>query len=517
MYNLTLHSNCCTCDPLQSDLAPAKQDKHGIHLAVSQSDAPGELNKRSSILDSEVSEVLFQFDSMLTEIERENLKEHSPSPMPQSPVRKEAPILSQTTSVVSHNEQVIDSHDEKSNAESLTPSESSSCSLDDSGSSTEKSPNDLETTKKPLRNLPKVNEIKQRFILPSKYPQTPLSPTKEDIPRTTGNVKSKIAQMQASSDIELPIVNLPPEEHTSTRRHSKTIQSKIEELTRLGTPKTECVLEQKRSYTPPIVRRKVQSVFFEQTRAKSLEPKLTKSQESLVDKPSKETDDTCKDVLVVSPENAVNSRLEVSREDANSSLEVSHEETNSSVEEIRVPKEQTNESQMTKPATAETPNHQDHTEDDVSLNSGNEDGHLVAFDVLPKSSRKRSEIATPENIELSFKEDKASPKTEKRLSKTSSQDSFYEVSSSRVELMIGVKENGLYSPPHIVDTDDHPLKKSSEYDHLTTRSEYDHLAPLEPSNGIHFHRHRSASDIGAHRVTKLSREKEMLASEVSTK
>lgn len=485
--------------------------------------------------------------------------------MPLSPVTKEVPTISPTMPVVSHDEQALDSHDEKSNVEF---SESSSCSLNDSGSSAEKSPIDLEQTKKPLRNLPKVNEIKQRFMLPSKYPLIPVSPTKEDLPKPRGNVKNMIAQMQAPSDTELPIVSTPSEEHAGGRRHSKTIQSKIDELTRLRSPKVEDAPEQKRSYTPPIVRRKVQSVFFEHTRSKSLEPKLNKSQENLADNTSKDVD-TSRDQLAVLTNEAVKTTSEVCKKDVCSSFQVSKEEVNST---LQVPKEVNSSTEVTKEVdfstemTKEGDSHTEMTEevnsstemteqvnsslkiskessiqekdepivsktetkqtsdkdisqskkDNIALYSENGDSHLVAFDILPQPpSRKKS---PPEDIELGFKEDKVSRKSGKRLKKASSQDSFYETSSSRVGLMIGVKENGLYSPPQIVDTEDHPLKKSSEYDHLMKKSEYDHLAPLEPSNGIHYpHRHRSASDLGVHRIGRLSREEQqMMASEVST-
>lgn len=506
-----------TCLSFQTDSKPQQN-----HLAVEQSDLPGdgEMSKRSSFLDSEVSEVLFEFDTMLTELERENLIENSPSPMPQSPVSKTAPIDSESTPLANQDEQKSESPNEVPSVEieSSPGIESSSCSLNDSESSIEKSPSDLEPGQKKLRNLPKVNEIKQRFMLPQKYsPIPPTSPTKEDIPKSRGNVKSMIAQMQASSETELPLVHMPPEDvPTGARRNSKSIQNKIEELTRLRAPGADEGPEQTRSYTPPIVRRKVQSVFFEQARSKSLEPKLTKSQENLADK------DTPKETVNVEAfEEKVNSSVEVPKEEPSSSLEESKEAITSSLEELKqdssteLTKVETNHEPPSPKVNKEEKTH--HIEDatqskknSVSSESVNGDSHLVAFDILPaQPSRKRSEIAKPDDIELSFKEDKGSPKSERKLSKQSSQD--------HVELVIGVRENGLYSPPQIIDTEDHPLKKSSEYDHLMKKNEYDHLEPLSPTNGMHYHRHRSASDLtGVHRAPKMSREEKLsMVSEVN--
>lgn len=180
----------------------------------------------------------------------------------------------------------------------------------------------------------------------------------------------------------------------------------------------------------------------------------------------------------------------------------------------------------------------------MEAEKSSDDSHLVEFMVLSyphkKSSKKKSkvdladlappeEVATPEDVELTFEENENASTSTSTLEseqryEAPRKDSLLLESPHRVEVVIGMKENGIFLPPKIVEDDSStppPSKKlSSQYDHLSKRSQYDHLAPLEPGEDPHtpFQRHRSASDVGSHRirpVTKSSLHEERASSEVS--
>ena len=177
----------------------------------------------------------------------------------------------------------------------------------------------------------------------------------------------------------------------------------------------------------------------------------------------------------------------------------------------------------------------------IDTEKSNEDSHLVSFIVLSpphrKSTKKKKkakvelpelplpgEVATPEDVELMFEENTTSTSTlESYKNDPTRKDSLFLESPHRVEVVIGMKENGIFTPPKIVEDDDKPLANlsaRSQYDHLSARSQYDHLAPLEPGEDPHkpFQRHRSASDVATHQIrplTNYSLHEERASSEVS--
>ena len=156
----------------------------------------------------------------------------------------------------------------------------------------------------------------------------------------------------------------------------------------------------------------------------------------------------------------------------------------------------------------------------AEIEKSSEDSNLVSFLVLSpphkKSSKKKvrvkpppPEVATPDDVELTFDENTSTSTLESdQRHEAPRKDSLLLESPHRVEVVIGVKENGIFTPPRIVEDDDKPGPKlSSQYDHLSARSQYDHLSPLEPGEDPYmpFQRHRSASDVASHHVRPLNK------------
>ena len=164
-----------------------------------------------------------------------------------------------------------------------------------------------------------------------------------------------------------------------------------------------------------------------------------------------------------------------------------------------------------------------------------ESNHLVSFLVLSPPHRKPSkkkvkvespshdhkppapeppaDVATPEDIELSFADlqgtSTSDVESEHRYEAPGRKDSLMFESPHHVEVVIGVKENGVFSPPKVVDGSEETSMygRPNQYDHLKAKPQYDHLAPLEPGEDPYqpFQRHRSASDVTSHRIRPLSK------------
>lgn len=165
-----------------------------------------------------------------------------------------------------------------------------------------------------------------------------------------------------------------------------------------------------------------------------------------------------------------------------------------------------------------------------------ESDHLVSFVVLSPPHRKPSkkrvkvespshghkppapeppvDVATPEDIELNFDDLRGTSASdvelEHRHEPPGRKDSLMFESPHHVEVVIGVKENGVFSPPRVVDGSEETSlcgDRPNQYDHLKAKSQYDHLAPLEPGEDPYqpFQRHRSASDVTSHRIRPLSK------------
>ena len=213
--------------------------------------------RETRMLDAEVVDTLFQFDSIVSELERETLTDNGRSPMitpsPNTARRKLSPSTSSQRSTPSSELSSSIDSDICREPPSTLPGVSS-------GSKQFPSP-------PRHRALPNVNQIKQQFL---SSPQRPVSaPLHRDLkhdkfPLVRGNVKHIIAQMQTTTpDVDVPRSLTPPfVDEQVKKRHSIAIQSKILEFNQQREEKRERRLSQ--SYTPPSVRRKIQSPFLRQ-------------------------------------------------------------------------------------------------------------------------------------------------------------------------------------------------------------------------------------------------------------
>lgn len=482
-----------------------KSAGHNEHLNV----------RDTKMLDAEVVDTLFQFDSIVSELEKETLIEQTPSPLPPS-----SPTMARKASPSGSSQQSLE---QQSPTSELSSSFDGDICQEPASSGPKQSP----SPPRP-RALPNVNQLKQQFLSPRRPASAPLHRESklDDVPHIKGNVKNLIAQMQTTPEVEHPCSLTPPLlDEQMKKRHSKAIQSKITELNQQLSQEKDSRREkrQSRSYTPPMVRRKIQSPFLvEESEAKSgvaavTSPNGTKEQpqtpvspQDFVMKPAADLTSKEEDEVSDTPTKEVGTSPE-KKDSVDESKTVAQEE-------VKPPLE----TGGTQAATVTSP---PPTEADKS----SEPNHLVSFLVLSPPHKKPSkkkvrmetpppeEVATPQDIELTF--DKASQQSEHRY-ETPRRDSLTYESPHHVEVVIGVKENGVYAPPKIVDDEERSaLQFSSEYDHLMARSLYDHLSPLEPGEDPYkpFQRHRSASDVTSHRIrplTKSSLRDELGASEV---
>ena len=191
------------------------------------------------------------------------------------------------------------------------------------------------------------------------------------------------------------------------------------------------------------------------------------------------------------------------------------------------------------PQSSEERDHQATVMDTSPSSAGTEkssdESHLTAFTVLSPPHKKspsrkkpkmelpsQGDVATPDDVELTFDEATSTSTLESdRQYEGSRKDSLFLESPHRVDIVIGMKENGIFTPPRIVEDEERPPEKlTSQYDHLPNRSQYDHLAPLEPGEDPYkpFQRPRSASDVASHHIQpRASRHKRNLdSSEVSS-
>lgn len=186
-------------------------------------------DRDSLVLDSEVKDVLFQFDTIMDALEGDLLLEPIPNPVlqvpgasfvsvgvvrsePTSPCDVEAPELLRLSSAIS----------------------------------TSRS------------NLPNVRELQKQFLFSRDSDGT--KSKQLDMARVKINVQNIIQQLRVKQSSPSPE---PPVGTHRPRSNSKTIQNKITELT--TSTQGEVIHYNRRSYTPPLVRRKIKSPFLERS------------------------------------------------------------------------------------------------------------------------------------------------------------------------------------------------------------------------------------------------------------
>ncbi len=477
----------------------------------------------SVILDSEITDVLFQFDAIMDALEAETLEtlETTPSPRETSP----QPVLSR-------------------GSEPTSPCDVESAELVQLSSHN--------TTSR--SNLPNVRELQKQFLLSRDNDATKTTQSK-DVSQMRVHVQSIIQQLHIKGSSTSPE---PPVGFHRPRRNSKSIQDKISVLTIGG--QGENSEDARRAYTPPPVRRKIKSPFFrsksevfESILAEAVNqgashplaiaegPSTTPSPIPNVE-PSDVTMDTApgpnyvRDSVVDQPP-AADTVTELATSIVDTILEQVTRVEESKTEAAPVKDSPTSQdSSPQKPSDVPTPckspekvfvtiredyrpgrssrrskSSRAKKEDQVKEDKVEQKITLTDVEKPEKQSpvkeadRKRSAVIGLDDVELTFNQEPIIDEHPENLLNESSD------SSSHVELIIGVRENGLFeAPPRIIDPVVNsnlvpPRRKiTGHYDRLLSKTHYDHLPPSVESEDSEMEsptfRYRSASDVTSHRI-----------------
>ena len=472
------------------------------------------VDRDTIVLDSEVTDVLFHFDAIMDSLEVEE-----PSPRTLTPNQEPAEV---TTSP-------------NPTPESGPPSP---CDVE-SPELTKLCPPSPTTP----RNLPKVKEIQKQLLVRRDSDITQSKQRDKSPPRV--NVQNIIQQLHVSTSSPSP-EPLPPSQ-PRPRSNSKSIQDKISVLTTTQADQPE---ETRRSYTPPLIRRKIKSPFLERSKSEDFESSLSEIAEhshpleiisqtpsplppediatatvhELVEgstdnatKPPTVLDSTTREPVAETTED-LSEAATVSDDTVFKPSPVKQSQTVSTSEKLDTTESQVKPHKSTDKVSVQAK--EDSTQIRGSVDSESDrEGTLagkkvdrVRQDVPEPTSetshsddRKRSAIIGPEDIQLTLEPE---PPIEEESESTLNTST----NSTHVELIIGVRENGLFeAPPRIVDPSTKAsleppstIQKSGHYDHLKSLGHYDHLSPLEPEEetelATSMFRKRSASDVTSHRI-----------------
>ena len=125
-------------------------------------------------------------------------------------------------------------------------------------------PPSLNSEPSAVQRKAKIKALKQQFLVPQQPARTLTpSPPLEDIKPSRGKVKDLIAQMGEPERVLTPPPSPLLEEDLSKIRNSKIISNTITHLTQGG---GGGVPDEKRSYTPSVIRRRVTSPFLDQVK-----------------------------------------------------------------------------------------------------------------------------------------------------------------------------------------------------------------------------------------------------------
>lgn len=515
-------SNVLLADELRAELEKQREHESNNPSIAPETETPSQsLNVEDStgeILDSEVSDVLFHFDTIVNALEIDTPHDLSPSPRPQSPSSEYAYNETETNSETVKGTLEESRHLvlERTELDLQPPRDDSVSSLDNT--TQDKVSDELVSTVSPS----KIEDLRKSFLYPKESERTQAAETKpclEDAASPRVKVQDLIAQIYEGESSTSP-EPLPPNQ---VRRGSNSIQTKITELT--ANVQAEDSEEKRRSYTPPLVRRKIISPFLERSRSKSVDPDkniddsspqeyhhpLTKA-ESFTGRPiltstntaeaaNKSRDKTLPSVINQTSDDGRENSLTNSVEDKSKPVNV-HKSPDKVYFTIREDDYGSRHSLR-------------RTESDKDRTLERKESHGE----VKKVGDGRTEVVAPEDINLTFDTE---DKMLERMSESygSSQD----IEKPHVELIIGVKENGLFAaPPRIVQPGSNlevPILKSGHYDRLISKTHYDHLPPMESDDdiGSSLYRHRSASDVTSHRIKPLAGplvDSELIASEAS--
>ena len=476
------------------------------------------VDRDSVVLDSEVTDVLFHFDAIM-----DSLEVDEPSPRTQSPNQEPTEVTTIPNPT----------------PESGPPSP---CDVE-SPELTKLCPPSPTTA----RNLPKVKEIQKQLLVRRDSDITQSKPRDKSPPRV--NVQNIIQRLHVSTS---PSPEPLPPSQPRPRSNSKSIQDKITVLTTAQADEPE---DTRRSYTPPLVRRKIKSPFLERSKSEDFESSLSEIAEQghplevisqtpsplppediatvtvhelaegssdIATKPPTVLDSTTREPVAETTED-LSETATVSDDAVFKPSPVKHPQTVSTSEKLDTIESQTKPHKSPDKVSVQAKEDSPQTRGSVNSESDRE-GTLegkkvdsVRQDVPERTSetshsveqeegsdRKRSAIIGPEDVQLTLEPE---PTIEEQSESTLNTST----NSTHVELIIGVRENGLFeAPPRIVDPctkaslePPSTIQKSGHYDHLSSLSPYDHLPPLEPEEtelDTSMFRKRSASDVISHRV-----------------
>ena len=232
--------------------------------------------------DSEITDVLFQFDTIINELERDSSASEGETEnksddddrqvqigIDQSNGEIQSDQLNGISHAQSHNiakrESVANLADKFSTDATSTAMPSSSA---DEGWSKPSSAVEL-----PIKA--NIKELKQQFLTPSPSKSQSRSPSPGKDTETlskSGNVRNLIAQMQTTRQSQTPpppsISAAEPQEGDDTptvvRRQRERSPSIYKRITQITHELEEMEKRQSKSYTPPVVIKKIQSPFFSQ-------------------------------------------------------------------------------------------------------------------------------------------------------------------------------------------------------------------------------------------------------------
>ena len=402
--------------------------------------------KRDSIertLDSEVTDVLFQFDTIVSELEREsNLSDaETANKSDDEPVQTEMDQSNeeaQSTKSDQVNRNSNSQPDDKKSSPKLQPK--SVASLADRFTGVSSSAADERWSKSPFEpEVPikaNIKELKQQFLSPSPSESQSRSPTPgrdAEVLSKAGKVKNIIAQMQTTRQSQTP----PPttssgepsegdEMMTVVRRQRERSPSISKRITQIAQDLEETEQRQSRSYAPPVVIKKIQSPFFSQIVEAPLRPVSRRISQASARDSKPESHVTEPISHVTKPESHVTESIShVTKPESHVTEPISH---------------------MTKP------------ESHVPVPAGHvtkTESHVTNSDMTESVTEDKShpEIPSPPLAEAS--ETQSKPTVEKQRKKLSSKDK--PLSLSDIHLSVDVK------PP-----DSEPLKPEQPLGGLTT-------------------------------------------------
>lgn len=250
-------------------------------MAIERIETP--LAKRASharsdskdLLEREISDVLFQFDTIVTELEKSTFVDTPTGSVSHSPVlgsrQRRSDQSDERTQMSIDDCLPVCSIDEASEVpyeaefdKEMEQIAITVANLEAHSNDEKEADKQAVSSQQPSVSRAGVKELQQWFVSPS--PSKSPSPTGDpDVLSRSGNVRNLIAQMQATTSRISRSLSPSPTHSSKSRSRSPTTNWRISEL---SLPAEETEKRLSKSYTPPVVRRKIQSPFITQEKGK---------------------------------------------------------------------------------------------------------------------------------------------------------------------------------------------------------------------------------------------------------